>query len=175
MAKSPKRVCWDACAWIALIQRERITDEKGVLIEDRYAMGRAVIEAAKNGKIEIVASGLCWVEVCKDPATRAEGANTLADFFEHDYIIPVGLDKFVGERGRELMRAGYAGLRPPDAAHLATAAMTNVAELHTFDRRLLDLDWQIDKLDGSKLRICKPNPSPHPSPDPPLVERMKRG
>jgi len=73
------------------------------------------------------------------------------------------------------MRAGHAGLKPQDAAHLATAAMANVAELHTFDERLLALDRQIDKLDGSKLRICKPDPAPRPTLDPPLVERMKRG
>jgi len=54
-------------------------EQTGALLEDRYTICRAVIEAAKGGKIEIVASGLCWVEVCKDPAVRAEGANTLAE------------------------------------------------------------------------------------------------
>lgn len=175
MAKSVKRVCWDACTWIALIQRERITDTAGNLVEDRYSMSRAVIDAAKAGKIEIVISGLCLIEVNKDPAVRSEGHDTLADFFEHGYIITVGLDRFVGERGRSLMRSGLGGLKPQDAAHLATAAMSNVAELHTFDDKLLALDRKIDKLDGSRLRICKPDPNAGPPRDLPLIEGMKLG
>jgi predicted nucleic acid-binding protein len=138
-------------------------------------MARAVIEEAKKGRIEIVASGLCWVEVCKDPTAPVAGEDKLADFFEHDYIVAVALDKFVGERGRQLMRAGYAGLKPQDAAHLATAAVTNVLELHTFDDKLLALDRKIDELDGTKLKICKPNTGPGGPPDPPIVERMKVG
>jgi hypothetical protein len=48
MATSPRRVCWDACAWIALIQGERIV-EGGV---DRVTRCKAVIEQAKKATSE---------------------------------------------------------------------------------------------------------------------------
>jgi hypothetical protein len=32
---SSRRIYWDACAWIALIQQEKIRDAKGQVIEDR--------------------------------------------------------------------------------------------------------------------------------------------
>jgi len=54
MATSLKRVYWDACAWIALIQKEKIRDKRGVIIEDRETMCKAVIAAAKASKCEIV-------------------------------------------------------------------------------------------------------------------------
>src|SRR6185312_3733447 len=61
----------------------------------------------------------------------------------------------VGIEARKLMAAGHAGLKPPDAPHLATALVANADELHTSDDRLLDLDGKLTKLN---LRICKPGP-----------------
>jgi len=46
MASPTKRVYWDACTWIAVIQKEKIQLPNGT-IEDRETMGREVIEAAK--------------------------------------------------------------------------------------------------------------------------------
>jgi hypothetical protein len=51
MATPNKRVYWDACVWIALIQREKISLPTGG-IEDRETMCRMVIEAAKKGNLE---------------------------------------------------------------------------------------------------------------------------
>ncbi len=47
MAISPKRIAWDACSWIAHIQKEKILgpDSKAV-VEDRGAMCRPVLNAA---------------------------------------------------------------------------------------------------------------------------------
>ena len=42
--------------------------------------------------------------------------------------------------------------------------------MHTFDDKLLGLDGLIDKLDGTKLKICKPDPG---GPAAPLLEAMK--
>jgi hypothetical protein len=55
------------------------------------------------------------------------------------------------------MLAGYSKLKPADASHLAAALVSNVDEMHTFDVRLLALDEKLDKLDGTKLKICKPS------------------
>jgi predicted nucleic acid-binding protein len=154
MAASPSRVCWDACTWIALIQQERIRDENGNVVEDRYALSRSVIDRAEKGAVEIAVSGLCLVEVNKPSATTPR--DQLVAYFENDYILLVPVDKVIGERARALMFAALPGLKPPDAVHLATALISNADEMHTFDCRLLDLDETLTKGDGTILKICKP-------------------
>jgi predicted nucleic acid-binding protein len=173
MATSTKRVYWDACIWIALIQKEKIPLPSGG-IEDREQMCRSVIEAAKKGRLEIATSTLCLAEVCKHLDLRAATpADKIAEFFEHDYILLVNVDRYVGELARELMLHGHSKLKPPDAIHLATAAITQgIEQMHTFDRDLLDLDGVLDKMDGTKLKICKPDPG---GPAAPLLEAMKSG
>ena len=87
------------------------------------------------------------------------------------YLI-TNLDRMVAERGRELMIA-YGSLKPPDAVHIATAAVSpGVEEMHTFDDRLLKLDGLIDKADGTKLKICKPDAGAPPAP---LLETARGG
>lgn len=135
-------------------------------------MCRTVVESAKRGGIEILTSALSLAEVCKDPAIKTQQADAISDYFESDYILLVNVDRFVGERARTLMvGGGYAGLKPPDAIHVATAAISGVEEMHTFDHTLLNLDGLIDKSDGSKLKICKPNPG---GPAMPLLDPSKK-
>ncbi|MBS7702700.1 type II toxin-antitoxin system VapC family toxin [Chelatococcus asaccharovorans] len=167
MANSPKRVYWDACTWIDLLQNERIADENGRIVQDRATMCKAVIHQAATGSIEIVTSALSLVEVCKHPRVRSDSPDLIAEYFENDFVILANLDRFSGERARELMLAGYSKLKPPDAAHLATAAITNVEEMHTFDDKLLSLDGFIDRADGIKLKICTPHAD---GPSLPLLE-----
>jgi predicted nucleic acid-binding protein len=163
MATTPKRVCWDACAWIAMIQKEKI--HTGKKMEDRHALCRSVIEQAGKGLTEIAISGLCLVEVCKGPGVVATGPDVIAAYFQHEYILLVPVDSVVGTRARALMLAGL-GLKPPDATHLATALMANADELHTFDEKLLGLDEKLMKADGTPLKICKPG---HGGPALPLL------
>ena len=168
MANSPRRIYWDSCVWIASIQKEKIRDGKGNITEDRDGMCRNVIEAAKKGQIELVTSFFTQAEVFKpgDAATA-----NLEAYFESDYILRVNVDKFVSDRAQAIMGSGLSkGLRPPDATHLATAAVSSVEEMHTFDDHLLKLDGKIDKADGTKLKICKPDPGGPPAP---LLDAMK--
>lgn len=171
MATSPRRVYWDACAWIALIQKEKIVQDTK-LLEDRFMMCRTVIEAAKRGSIEILTSTFSLAEVCKDPAIKGQKPETVADYFENDYILLVNVDRMVGERARMLMTSGIAGLKPADSIHIATAAISGVEELHSFDGRLIGLDGFVDKTDGTKLKICRPDAG---SPPAPLLESLKWG
>jgi predicted nucleic acid-binding protein len=169
MANFPKRVYWDACVWIALIQKEKIQKPGGV-IEDREQMCREVIESAKKGNIEILTSALCLAEVCKHPDLRtSQTSDKIAAFFEREFIFVVNVDTAVGERARGLMMSGHSGLKPPDAIHLATALLTvGVDEMHTFDGRLLDLDGLLSKPTGEKLKVCKPGIGASA----PLLEKM---
>jgi predicted nucleic acid-binding protein len=169
---NPKRIYWDACVWIALIQKEKIHDEKGNLIEDRYGVCRNVIAAAAIGQLEIVTSTLSLAEVFKESAVKAQGEDKVAAFFEVDYILLVNLDRAVGERARTIMMAGYSKMRPPDACHLASAALSNAEEMHTYDDKILALDGKLDKPNGTKLKICKPDPGGKPAP---LLDAMAAG
>jgi predicted nucleic acid-binding protein len=155
MAASTKRICWDACAWIAYIQKEKIVLEDGT-IEDRYAMCRSIISEAQKDVYQIAISGLCFVEVCKNPSIHNQDEDVIAAYFENDCILAVPLDTVVGTMARNLMQKKYPGLKPADAAHLATALFAGVEELHTFDGKLLNLDGKILKPDGTPLQICKP-------------------
>jgi len=167
MARSPKgfrRYSWDSCSWIALIWDEKIKTDSGA-IENRGALCRAILDAAAKGGSEVCTSALSLVEVSKHPAKeQKDSADKIKAFFENDYIVVVPLDRRVGEFARELMQRGYAGLKPPDAAHLASAAIVNADELHTFDAKLLALDERIEKADGTKLKICKPSTGGPPLP-----------
>jgi predicted nucleic acid-binding protein len=165
-----KRIAWDSCSWIALIQQERIRDENGKIIEDRYSMCRTVIGAAERDQIEIVISALCYAEVCKNADVLDNDEAKIAAYFENEYVLPVALDRTIGEKARSLMMNGIVNLKPADACHLATALIANADELHTFDRKILDLDGQVDKADGTKLKICRPDPGGPPAP---LLEGMK--
>lgn len=157
MATSPKRLYWDACAWIAFIQEEKVEIPSGQ-VEDRESMCRSVLIAAKAGKAEIATSTLSLAEVCKDPTTASEAANRFPDFLDLEYVLLVPLDRAVGEKARELMQGSCTRLKPPDAIHIATAIVANADALHTFDELLLALNGLFSKADGSKLKICKPDP-----------------
>lgn len=156
MARSIKTVYWDACSWISLIQDEIVTLPSGA-IEKRGQMCRAVLAAAESKKIEIFTSAFALAEVNKfSPNGSINSTDKLKAFFENDYFVIVDLSRFAGEFARDLMQAAHAGLKPADATHLASAAISDVDFMHTFDEKLLKLDNKINKLDGTKLRITKP-------------------
>jgi predicted nucleic acid-binding protein len=163
-----RRIYWDACSWIALIQQETLLDDKGRTIEDRYSMCRSVVQVAEKGQIEIATSTLSLAEVNRNPAGTKSGEDKIAGYFERDYVLLVNLDTAVGGRARLLMQSRFSGLKPADACHLATAVIASVDEFHTFDGRLIALSGLITglitKLDGTKLTICKPDPGGEPMP-----------
>lgn len=137
-------------------------------------MCRSVIDQAKKGKIEIVTSALSLAEVCKNRDVKDGDPSKVASFFEHDYVLIASLDRVAGEKARELMMSGIFGLKPQDACHLAAAVISpNVVELHTFDKKLLDLDLKLERADRSMLKICKPDPSLGGN-EPPLLQEMKK-
>jgi predicted nucleic acid-binding protein len=171
MARAPKRhkkVCWDSCAWIAYIQDEKIPLSNGS-VENRGALCRAVLDSAAKGATDIYTSALSLAEVNKQPTGTPPGTDKLKDFFENDYIVIVQLNRYLGEMARSFIQAGHAGLKPLDAVHLASAVISNVDELNTFDIALLALDGKITKSDGSPLEICKPSMG---GPPPPLFETV---
>lgn len=155
MASSIRRIYWDACCWIALIQQEVVT--VGGKSVDRGKMCRGVIQAAEKDICEIVTSALSLAEVSKDPKTKARSDDDkIAQFFENDYILLANVDIRVGTLARQLMQRGFAGLKPADAIHLATAALTDSEFFHTFDSDLQRLSGKVNTSKGQPIQITAP-------------------
>ena len=160
MADVP-RYYWDACAWIALIKKE----------QSRYASLEHLIGQARKNEVEIWTSTFTLAEVfkknCGDGPTGIEANDdkNFEDFVLQDFVHLVQVDTDVGVAARRLLRKFPELRKPQDAIHAATATLSDVDELHTFDGcDLLLLDGKIPKRDGSSfLKICKPPPKPDPN------------
>lgn len=163
-----KRVYWDSCNWISLINDN---EEK-----DRAAYLSYIYEQAKNGEIEILTSTFTLAEVFKLRCENAikqlpeEKDKNFEELLDQPFVVYVQLTRDIGRYARRLLRR-IEGLKiPQDAIHLASAAINNVDELHTFDHNhLLPLDQKIDRKDGKKLTICIP-PTPPIKQQPDLFE-----
>ena len=152
----PKRIYWDACAWIAFIAEEKSVPLKGGGTENRYAMCLATLEAARKGQYEIVTSAFTLAEVCKNPQVVVSPIDNLPSFFEKSYILIVPVDLSIGRRAQAMQASGLIKLKPPDAVHLASAQRAKVLELHTFDDKILALDGTLVGGDGGQIKICRP-------------------
>lgn len=158
MAKKPKYY-WDACCWIGLIRQE----------PDKIDSLRYVIESAQRGDVEIWTSTFTLAEVFKRRCGNVvvdlppDNDTAFEDYLEQDFVQRVQVDVDIGTAARRMLRR-FPGLRKPqDAVHVATAALSGVDELHTFDAAdMLPLDGQVPMPDGRRLKICRPPTPPDP-------------
>ena len=104
--------------------------DSSVIID--YLAGRAevgeactkIVEQAERGEIEIVVSALAAVEVAfLRGSDDQESESMIRELFGRSYIIPVAIDMRLASIARSLVRKYRTSprLKPPDAAHLATA------------------------------------------------------
>lgn len=157
---------WDSNAFLGWLN-----DEK-----DKASACEGVLDAAEDGKVEIVTSALTLTEVIKKKGEKPiprESEQKIRDFFEQPWIIVRDVDRFVAERARDLIWTH--GLKGADAIHLATALRLGLTVMDTYDEKLISLDG---KLGTPPLRIGKPS-VPH-TPDffpgtKPTVEPKRRG
>lgn len=174
LANKPKYY-WDACAWIALIQRE----------PGRFENLEYILEEARASRVEIWTSNFTLAEVYKRPCNGESVSLSVADdevfedFILQDFVERVQVDYDVGVLARRLLRAYPSIVKPQDGIHLATALLHNIDELHTYDREnLLDLTGKIQRKDGITLVITRPHPRPTPvSPrmaPAPLLDRLEQ-
>ena len=157
-----RRVYWDACAFLGLINKEA----------GRHPDCLSVWREAEKGRTIIFTSFFTWAEVFR---ARCEGVSKpLAEEKDKDIEAVLGqrfieaspVDEGIGVAARRLMRRHAACRKPSDAIHLATALRLSVDELHTFDGAdLLNLDGQVMCADGRFLPICRVRPQP-PAPAP---------
>lgn len=136
---------WDSNAFLGWLN-----DEK-----DKASECEGVLDAAEEGRIEIVTSALTLTEVIRKKGEKPipkESEQMIRDFFEQPWIIVRDVDRFVAERARDLIWAH--GLKGPDAIHLATALRLGLTVMDTYDDKLVALD---NKLGSPPLRIGKPS------------------
>ena len=123
MADKPK-VYWEASPFCAIIN-----DEAG-----RSHICLALLEAARQGDIELYTSTFTLIEVFKAPATSSEqeAEDVIQKFFRNTWIRKQVPDWFVAIEARRLQRR-FPHLDGRDATHLATAVYLGVDYLHTYD------------------------------------------
>lgn len=144
-----KKVYWDACAWIAYINKE--TSVNGI---NRFALCESVILNAVAGQIEIATSAFTLAEVCKSSKIKAGGVHNLSSFFDQPYILLAPVDRVIGTRAQDIQQAGTSNLKPPDAIHIASALELGINEMHTFDKGILKLDGAF-KINSKNSLIIK--------------------
>ena len=113
-----------------------------------------IIEQAHSGQIEIVVSAMATVEAAYLEGLSDEDSEALIkEFFGRDYVVPIGMDARIAEIARGLIRKYRNRLKPPDAAHLATAIQWHIPLIETTDPDLL----RLDKAEGNPpVTIRKP-------------------
>lgn len=155
----PRRIYWDACTFLGLINQE----------PGRANHCRLVWQEAEKGGAVIYTSFFTFAEVFKvkcetEAKPLAETKDTeIERLLRQKWIRPVVVDERICIAARRLMRFHPACKKPSDGVHLATALALNVDEMHTFDGSdLLSLDGKVNRADGKPLVICIPTPAPAP-------------
>jgi predicted nucleic acid-binding protein len=153
-----KKIYWDSCVWLRLINGE-----------SKSGRCEYLIECAKRGEVEIWTSSLTLAEVykatCGTDKIALDAGHDIAfeNYIEQDFVQEVQLDHDIGVLARRLCRAHEQLKKPNDGIHLATAVLWNLDEFHTFDRDdLLRLNGSVKKQNGSNILICEPPEPPKP-------------
>lgn len=125
---------WDSATCLAYL-----LDEQG-----RANECALVLDAAEDGKLEIVISTLTIAEVLAlrgHARIPADLADTVRRFFRRRYFLVADVTRFIAEQARELVWTH--GVKPKDAIHVATALEAGVPYLDTFDDGLIARSGQV--------------------------------
>lgn len=146
----PERRYWDSTAFFGFF-----ADQHG-----RADKCRPVVSRAQNGEIKIMTSALSVSECVYMPGGNLlprEHREGVRQFFEHDFIVIVQIDRPTALRSQELVWEHHVS--PNDALHLASAlSLDDMKHFDTFDGPLQKLDGEIGA--SPALRIGEPNVEP---------------
>ena len=124
----PERVYWDTNCFLGWFQQEP---------NKRDAL-RELLTRAEGGDLVIVTSALAITECAGLPTVRRvddAASRKMLAFFEQPYIAVRAVERGVAERAHDLVR--NLAIKHKDAIHVATAALSGVSVLHTWDEGLL--------------------------------------
>ena len=102
-----------------------------------------IIEQARRGEIEIVVSAMATIEAAYlEGYPDQDSEARIKEFFGRNYVVPIGMDLRIAEIARGLIRKYRTShkLKPPDAAHLATAIQWHIPIIESTDPDLLQLN-----------------------------------
>jgi predicted nucleic acid-binding protein len=144
MVDDPQRIYWDACVLLSYING----------IADRITVLDELLRQARAGQFELVTSALSQAEVAFANIEKEQGKldpgveGEIEDLWRPGSPIKtVEFYELIGHEARTFMRQGIAqswgSLKSNDAMHLATAQRMQVAEMHTYDSRLLRWDGHV--------------------------------
>jgi hypothetical protein len=139
---------WDSNAFLGWLNGEK----------DKVDSCEGVLNAAEEGRIEIVTSAITLTEVIKlkgEKPIPKDKEQMIRDFFEQPWILVREVDRFIAEDARQLIWAH--GVKPKDAIHLATALRLKLSTFDTFDEELIALSG---RLGNPRLAIGHPS-MPH--------------
>jgi predicted nucleic acid-binding protein len=137
-----RRRYWDSNCFIGWLDDE----------EDKAGACGTVIREAEAGNLRIVTSVLTLAEVLylkRSSLPTREQAETIEQFFEHEWIILSNVDRDIAELARRVI--WESGVKPKDAIHVASALDAEVEQFDTFD---VDL---IRRASGYPVKIDYPN------------------
>ncbi len=162
-------VYWDSCIFISLIEK---TPGRIDIIDE-------LVTIAQNGELLIVTSTLTEAEVIQwpeDGISQEESNRKIADFFKNPWIIRRAVDTRVIGTTRRLRMTTQPKLKTPDAIHIATALIHEVAAFHTYDRKhLISKDGLLSDNGKYFLKISEPEPPNKPSDQPLFDATLKEG
>lgn len=152
-----ERRYWDTTTFFAWLANQA----------DRADKCKRIVDWAERGEIEIVTSALTIAEVLwmntrpGDLRLKTGSRGPARDFFRHEYVVLVEVDRIIAENAQELV--WDYGVPPKDAIHLASAIRARVKILDTFDSDQLNLDGVLPVGEsGEKLSIAEPYHPPTP-------------
>lgn len=124
----PERVYWDTNCFLGWFQQEP---------NKRDAL-RQLLSQAEAGELVIVTSALTITECAGLPTVRRvddAASRKMLAFFEQEYIALRSVERLIAERAHDLVR--NLAIKHKDAIHVATASLSNVSVLHTWDEGVL--------------------------------------
>ncbi len=162
-----KKVYWDSCTWLGLLNRE-----SNRLIEIEY-----IWKQAEQGGVEIWTSTVAQMEVCKLASERdaisvqgnsaktkimtENNLNKIENLFNQPFVKRIPLDVEISSRARRLFRETDGLDKVADAAHVISAMKWNIPTIHTYDGTdLLHLSGKLFTDDGTEIEICEPSERP---------------
>lgn len=124
----PERVYWDTNCFLGWFQQEE---------RKRDAL-RDMLARAEEGELVIVTSALTITECAGLPTVRRvddAASRKMLKFFEQDYIALRSVERLTAERAHDLVR--ILAIKHKDAIHVATAVLSGVRVLYTWDEGML--------------------------------------
>ena len=155
----PKRVYWDSCTFLGLINQEQGKSNECTGVWDEAAAGKVVIYTSFFTFAEV------FKTKCDSPAKPlTEGEDKrIEQILRQKWVKPMVVDERIGVASRRLMRGYPECKKPSDGVHLATALALSVDEMHTYDNSdLLKLTGRVNCANGKPLTICRPAATPKP-------------